>query len=61
MNRRQTMLLGGAGVAAAAGGLWLGARRLSTDDSATLAPEGLWSLRLARPEGGELVLAARCC
>ncbi|MEK0416812.1 MAG: hypothetical protein RI949_818 [Pseudomonadota bacterium] len=57
MNRRQTMLLGGAGVAAAAGGLWLGARRLSTDDSATLAPEGLWSLRLARPEGGELVLA----
>ena len=52
MNRR--WLLGGAGVAAAAAGagwqLWRGS-------APATAPNPLWDLRFARPEGGELVMA----
>lgn len=53
MNRRQ-LALGAAGAAAAAAGLtwsWLRSPPVRPADS-------FWSLRFARPEGGELALAA---
>lgn len=55
MNRR-TVLMAGAAVAGVAGGVawqWRGAGGGGGD----AAPEGFWSLRFPRPEGGELDLA----
>ena len=59
MDRRQSLWLGGAGVAAAALGVWWGSRRLSLDPAsgADSAPAGFWQLRFAQPQGGELALA----
>ena len=59
MDRRQSLWLGGAGVAAAALGVWWGGRRLSLDPAsgADSAPAGFWQLRFAQPQGGELALA----
>jgi thiol-disulfide isomerase/thioredoxin len=50
-------LLAGVGLAAAAGGaLWYSRRAPAPGADAEL-PADLWSLRLSRPEGGELVMA----
>ncbi|MCC7152104.1 MAG: TlpA family protein disulfide reductase [Rubrivivax sp.] len=56
MTRRQTLILGAAGLTAAVGGAGLAWWRLQ------LAParvdDSFWSLRFARPEGGEFALAS---
>ncbi len=57
MNRRA--LFAGCGLAAAAAGAslsWWHSRPLTQPLDASTSP-GLWSLRFARPEGGELVMA----
>jgi thiol-disulfide isomerase/thioredoxin len=59
---RRTLVLGAAGVAAAALGvgsaLWRGRSAVPVAaDGAAAAPADFWNLRFARPEGGELVLA----
>lgn len=50
-------LLVGIGVLAAAGGAWWQMRRAAPPSAAGGADAAFWSLRLPRPEGGELVLA----
>lgn len=57
MNRRQSLGLGAAGVAAAGLGFWWGGKGLSVESSGDRPPEDLWTIRLAQPQGGELVLA----
>jgi thiol-disulfide isomerase/thioredoxin len=59
MNRRQTFAIGAVAVAAAAAGVGVGVwhRPDPTTGTATQLPPGFWSLRFARPEGGELALA----
>lgn len=52
--KRRTALAVGAGAAAAAAGAGVALWRMRADDAA----DPLWALRLPRPEGGELVLAA---
>jgi thiol-disulfide isomerase/thioredoxin len=63
---RRALLLGAAGVAAAALGvgsaLWRGRSEVSADgsaggDDAASDPGALWGQRFARPEGGDLVMA----
>jgi len=60
---RRTLILGAAGVAAAALGvgvaLWRGRSAAPVDaDSAAAQAGDVWTLRFPRPEGGELVLAS---
>ena len=56
MNRRQWLVLGGAGAAAAAAGAGLAWWRYALDAPQIAAD--FWSLRFERPEGGELRLAS---
>lgn len=65
MNRRPALLAGVAAAAAAAGAGWsLWSSRRNAAAAPSPAPAdapaaaGLWSLRFARPEGGELVMAS---
>jgi len=53
--KRRTLALGGVAALAAFGGIGTALWRLRS--AAAAAPDGFWSLRFERPEGGELALA----
>ncbi len=57
MNRRQSLGLGAAGVAAAGLGFWWSGKKLTVETPGDRPPEDLWTIRLAQPQGGELALA----
>jgi thiol-disulfide isomerase/thioredoxin len=55
-KRRQALMIGAAGTASAAVGLWWAWRAAHPAPAATGAPD-LWTLRFEQPQGGELLLA----
>ncbi len=54
--RRRTLVLGGAGLAAASAGIgWQLLRQAAADDGT----DALWSMRFPQPDGGELLMSKR--